>query len=223
MNELLDEMLTVERKEELKEAGWKTAAAAAALAGSLATFGIGSAHASGVVVDPGHGGHDPGAVYQSYREKDINLDVAKLIADKLIGSIVTREGDIYVPVSRRAEIANKADVDLFVSIHTNSSENPPSTGGPEVLYYADSPRGKELASRIRTALGGTRALVPIKSKEERGYGLLKGTKMPAVIVELGFINSDEDRKYLLDADWREKTADKIARVVRDFQSKMDKG
>ena len=79
-----------------------------------------------VVIDAGHGGHDPGAVGKISKEKNINLSVAlqlgKLINEQCSDTrvIYTRNKDVFIPLARRAEIANEAKADLFISIHTNS-------------------------------------------------------------------------------------------------------
>lgn len=91
-----------------------------------------------IVVDAGHGGHDPGAVGNGYREKDIALSVARKLADNLrkdYNVVMTRTTDVFVPLQERASIGNRAKADLFVSIHLNSS-NSSSGNGAEVFYYS---------------------------------------------------------------------------------------
>lgn len=101
----------------------------ALLSWAMMPFGIGSAaraQSFTLVIDPGHGGHDPGAVGRKAREKDINLSVAlklgRMVQEECpdVNVIYTRSSDVFIPLNRRAEIANNAKADLFVSIHTNS-------------------------------------------------------------------------------------------------------
>lgn len=92
---------------------------------------IGSAWAKDfvVVIDPGHGGHDPGAVGKISKEKNINLNVALKLGNMIkkncddVKVIYTRSKDVFIPLDRRAEIANSAKADLFISIHTNALAN----------------------------------------------------------------------------------------------------
>lgn len=91
-----------------------------------------------IVIDAGHGGHDPGAVGNGYREKDIALSVARKLADNLrkdYNVVMTRTTDVFVPLQERASIGNRAKADLFVSIHLNSSKSS-SGNGAEVFYYS---------------------------------------------------------------------------------------
>lgn len=98
-------------------------------------FCSGSAEAKDfvVVIDPGHGGHDPGAVGKISKEKNINLNVALKLGKQIkkncpdVKVIYTRDRDIFIPLDRRAEITNNAKADLFISIHTNAW---PKTGRP---------------------------------------------------------------------------------------------
>ncbi len=114
-----------------------------------------------VVIDAGHGGHDVGAVGSISKEKDINLSIAlklgKLIEDQIKGTnvIYTRKNDVFVPLNRRAEIANNAKADLFISIHTNSVANKArSPQGVETysLGLARSEENLEVAKRENSVI-----------------------------------------------------------------------
>lgn len=104
-----------------------------------------------VVIDPGHGGKDPGSIgFGKYKEKDIVLSVGKYVREEL-GSdydvIMTRSTDVFIPLSQRSRVGNKAKADLFVSIHINSSTNSSSTG-VEVFYFSkkSSPYAEKVAA-----------------------------------------------------------------------------
>ena len=87
-----------------------------------------------VVIDPGHGGTDPGAVGRTAKEKDINLKISKLLAGMIedeypeVKIIFTRKTDVQVQLAKRAQIANDAGADLFISIHSNASKNRSARG-----------------------------------------------------------------------------------------------
>jgi len=106
-----------------------------------------------VVIDAGHGGHDPGAIGRSgLREKDVNLDIAKrlskLLRDNGVTVIMTRSSDVFVPLERRADIANNAKADLFISIHANANRVR-SLSGLEIYYV--SPRINDVKRALMTA------------------------------------------------------------------------
>jgi N-acetylmuramoyl-L-alanine amidase len=96
-----------------------------------------------IVIDPGHGGEDPGAVGKyGTKEKDVNLKIAMLVKQKLIEEgfdvLLTRETDVFIPLVKRTEFANKHNADLFISIHCNASEKPTGTDhGLEVYFLSE--------------------------------------------------------------------------------------
>ncbi len=113
-----------------------------------------------VVIDAGHGGHDPGAVGKTSKEKNINLNVAlklgKLIEDqcKDVKVVYTRKTDVFVNLNRRAEIANEAKADLFISIHTNSLANNRTARGASTwtLGLARSEANLDVAKRENSVI-----------------------------------------------------------------------
>ncbi|SJZ83757.1 N-acetylmuramoyl-L-alanine amidase [Cetobacterium ceti] len=104
-----------------------------------------------VVIDPGHGGKDPGSIgFRKYREKDIVLSVGRLVREELgseFNVIMTRSTDVFIPLAERSRIGNRAKADLFVSIHINSSTNSSSTG-VETFYFSkkSSPYAEKIAA-----------------------------------------------------------------------------
>ena len=116
-----------------------------------------------IVVDPGHGGHDNGAIGNGYNEKDIALQVAKRLAENLrrdYNVIMTRDSDFFVPLDTRAQIGNNANADFFVSIHLNSS-NSSSGNGTEVYYFNKKDEGSyaarvaQIENRVDSSYGDT--------------------------------------------------------------------
>ncbi len=150
-----------------------------------------------IMIDAGHGGSDPGAVYDGRQEKDDSLRLALAVGDILSRNGVdveyTRTEDIYQTPFEKAQIANKADADFFISFHRNSSPDSNQYSGVETLVYDQSGRKLDMAQNINGALGelGFREL-GVKSRP--GLVVLRRTKMPAVLVEAGFINNDEDNE-----------------------------
>ena len=128
----------------------------------VSPFGTNSAKAKDfvVVIDAGHGGHDPGAVGRISKEKDINLKVTQKLGRQIrqncpdVKVVYTRNRDIFIPLNRRAEIANNAKADLFISIHTNSVANGRSVKGASTwtLGLAKSEANLEVAKRENSVI-----------------------------------------------------------------------
>jgi N-acetylmuramoyl-L-alanine amidase len=112
---------------------------------------------SRIVIDPGHGGHDPGTVAKGLTEASLTLDVAlrleKLLQKELgVEVVLTRRGDVYVPLEERTAIANRQNADLFLSIHANSSRNDSAKGiETYFLSFASSPEAEAIAARENSA------------------------------------------------------------------------
>lgn len=166
-----------------------------------------------VVVDAGHGGKDQGTCAGDVLEKDVNLAVAQKLAEKLTASgvrvIMTRNADVKVGLEERAELANEEKADMFISIHCNYYEDSTEIKGLECYYREGSAEGEELANRISESFEG------VDSVENRGtktadYRVLRKTDMQAVLIELGYMSNREECRKLLDEDYQELLAEKIA-------------
>lgn len=203
--------------------------------GRLAVWGTGIKDKV-IVIDPGHGGKDPGAQYGGIREKDINLDVALRLRTVLEQQgcqvILTRDSDtdFFAPgkvsgqmakrieLNQRVKLASSHNADLFISIHTNSFPQRNSYG-METYYHLKSSSGQALAERIQDAL--RTAQPENKRKAKPGdYYLINQTTMPAVIVEIGFLSNSKERKLLLNDTYKDSVAQAIAvgidRYFSDF-------
>lgn len=175
-----------------------------------------------IVVDPGHGGADPGAVRGGYVEKDITLQVSKKLADYLSQAgamvILLREDDRDLAgdansslasrkradLKKRAAIANEAKADLYISVHTNADPSP-KWSGAQTFYNSGSARSKVLAVMIQEEL--VKGLGNTKRKAKPGnYYLLNQTAMPAVIVEIGFISNPGEARQLSSSEYQSKVA-----------------
>ena len=167
-----------------------------------------------IAIDAGHGGADPGAVYQGRQEKDDNLKLALAVGERLQNSgldvYYTRTEDIYQTPYQKAMAANESGEDFLVSLHRNSSEYPNQYTGVETLIYDKNGEKAEIAEDINEELeniGFRNNGVKIRP----GLVILRRSKMPAVLVESGFINSEEDNR-LFDEEF-DRIADAIADAI----------
>ena len=146
-----------------------------------------------IVLDPGHGGFNPGAVYNGRQEKDDVLSLAFAVGDILknynINVLYTRWDDTDSSVYQRARDANWADADYFVSIHRNSSPIPNTYSGVESLVYNAYGPAAALAENINAKLEQI-GFRNIGVFERPNLVVLNSTDMPAVLVEVGFINTE---------------------------------
>lgn len=148
-----------------------------------------------IMLDAGHGGSDPGAVYQGRQEKDdvlaLTMAVGKILSENGVEVVYTRTTDVYQTPFEKATLANRSGADFFISFHRNSSPQANQYNGVEVLVYNKSGIKYEMAQNIVGALGEL-GFREIGVKERPGLVVLRRTKMPALLIEAGFINSDQD-------------------------------
>ena len=187
-----------------------------------------------IVVDPGHGGDDPGAIGATgVCEKAIVLEIAQKLAEILRQAgaevLLTRESDRDLSdpnnpnsyqarvqdLSNRVELANQREADLFLSIHVNSFPDR-REGGAQTFSQPGSTEGKKLAVAIQQELN--RFLVnPGREAKQVDYFTNRMAKMPGVIVEIGFISNKQEEKLMTDPDYQKKIAYSIyAGIVRYF-------
>lgn len=221
------------------------------LAMLLSLFQTGGAEARDfvVVIDAGHGGHDPGAVGKSSKEKNINLQVALSLGRRIeagcpdVKVIYTRRKDVFIPLNRRAEIANNANADLFISVHTNAlASNHTACGSStwtlglaksaenlnvakrenSVILYEDdyreryagfNPNSSEsyiifefMQDKYMSQSVHLASLVQQQFKDacgrsdhgvhQAGFLVLKASAMPSILIELGYISTLSEERYL---------------------------
>jgi N-acetylmuramoyl-L-alanine amidase len=172
-----------------------------------------------IAIDPGHGGGDPGAVgIGGLRETDIVLDVGlqvtALLEGRGVNVILTRQDDREIELEPRVAQANRAQADLFVSIHANAiSMSRPDVNGIETYYYAD--QSQALARTIHNSLLDATGRPDRRVKTARFY-VLRNTAMPAVLLELGFVTGADDAPLLADSDYRQRLAEAIARGILEY-------
>ncbi len=182
------------------------------------TTGFGARGYGTVIIDAGHGGTDPGAIYGGINEKDINLSIAERTRSSLENAgykvIMTRDSDEFIGLSERAEIANGYTDAIFISIHCNASENL-ATEGIETYSARGAEQGGELGRVIHNAvLKATDAAD--RGRHERGFVVLRETKCPAALLEVGFISNEAERAKISDPDYQQKIADGITKAVRKY-------
>lgn len=150
-----------------------------------------------IVIDAGHGGFDNGATYQGRKEKDDNLRLAlavgKILEQKGYNVIYTRKTDEYQSPYEKAQIGNDAGADYFISFHRNSSEKNNTYGGSMSLIYGNDERARQLAYSINEQLEKS-GFTDLGIDERTGLVVLRRTEMPAVLIETGFLNNDEDNR-----------------------------
>lgn len=165
-----------------------------------------------IMLDAGHGGSDPGAVYEGRQEKDdalaLTLAVGEILQNNGVDVLYTRTEDVYQSPYQRAMKANAANVDFFISIHRNSFPRDNVVSGVESLVYNKRGIKYEMAQDINEQLE-TIGFVNLGVKERPNLVVLRRTKMPAVLVEVGFINSDTDNPLF------EQSFQDIARAIAD--------
>jgi N-acetylmuramoyl-L-alanine amidase len=172
-----------------------------------------------VVIDAGHGGYDRGGIPgQRVSEKEMTLDVAqrlsKILSAKGYRVIMTRNSDVFVPLGTRVAIANSYRNAIFVSIHFNSATRSGADGIETYFYGRDS---LALASAIHHYVSGG-APSDNRGVRRRGYYVLRKTKIPAVLVECGFLTNPTEAKWAQSASYRQKLAEWIADGIRGRNS-----
>ncbi len=177
-----------------------------------------------IVVDPGHGGARPGAVYPNAEgvdiiERDLTLAISLKLRDRLLEAgynvVMTRETDIDVDLYERAEIANAVNADLFVSVHCNASGTVPTYQGIYTYYFPDSKRGEKLARTIQPPLCALTGAID-RGVSKANFVVLRETEMCAVLVETGFMSNVEELTRLCDPEYQEKVAWGIAEGVIQY-------
>jgi N-acetylmuramoyl-L-alanine amidase len=168
-----------------------------------------------VVIDAGHGGYDRGGIPgQRVAEKVMNLDVALRLRGVLQASgyrvVMTRDSDVFVPLGTRVAIANSYRDAIFVCIHFNSASRAGASGIETYFFTRES---LALASAIHYYVAGG-APSSNRGVRRRGYFVLRRTRIPAVLVECGFLTNPTEAQYAQSSAYRQKLAEEIARGIR---------
>lgn len=174
-----------------------------------------------VVLDPGHGGSDTGAIRGGVNEKDINLAVAKIVQKNLakqkVNVEMTMDSDKTVSLAGRVDFSEGVSPDVFVSIHSNASVRDDIVGIETHWWREDS---VDLAKKVHAALANDKNIEKWKSKN-RGlvksqFYVINHTSMPAILVEIGFMSNPEELKNLTDKKWQEEAGKAIADGIMSY-------
>lgn len=192
-----------------------------------------------VCIDPGHGFDDPGALsdYTEEYEKDINLNIALILAQKLkelgYDILMTRDSDMppdwldinddgfyLMNPNKRTAFVNESDADIFISIHCNICEGEPSVTGTKLYYYGPSnPLTLKYATVLRNTLLSEipeRDIEAIATSLEDSLAVNRDISIPGVLVECGYLSSPEDCALLLNDEWCENFASALANGIDQF-------
>lgn len=190
-----------------------------------------------IVIDPGHGGIDGGTNFGDILEKNINLEVGLKLKDLLIKKgatvVMTREIDESLDdhivgngsrhredLNTRVRIINESKADLFMSIHVNYNKNEKRLG-PMVLYHINSEEGRYLAEHMQVYLNDIttykRMDITVKHSVMSGnYYIAGNTTIPGIIVEIGFLSNEIDRKLLLDSEHQNEIIEQITKGIISY-------
>ena len=213
-----------------------------------------------IVLDAGHGGKDPGAVANGYREKEIALKVVLMLKERLeddFNVILTRDDDFFIPLDERPRLANDNNADLFVSFHINAFPGNPEANGVEVFYYSrnESTYAKKIAGiensvdekyGIKTQLTdiivndlfyqinqekstGLATILVDQITSETGFNkrpnggvyganfaVLRGSRMPSVLVEFGFLTNKKEAQKMADEYYQNKVVEGIYKALKKY-------
>lgn len=182
-----------------------------------------------IYIDPGHGGLDPGALYKTINEKDINLEISKKIEESLTrqGAIVymTRYGDYDLSanntinrkrsdLSRRSNIINRSNCDLYLSIHLNAETSSTWRGGQ--MFYDDINTKNKQIAEIFQKLFKEKLNSNREYKKVNDLYLQKRAKVPGILIEVGFLSNPNDRYLLKQDSYQSKVADVITEGVIEY-------
>lgn len=166
-----------------------------------------------IVIDAGHGGQDKGATFEKASEKQIVLDIASKIKEinnsqSKYEVVLTRDDDSYPSLSERTDKINSLNPEMVISLHMNRTpENETPRNGQEI-YIQSSEASKKIADKISKKFGNC-------SISEKNLHILRESKAPAVLVELGFINNTQNRKYATSLKGQKEIAQKFVEFINE--------
>ncbi|GGC75005.1 hypothetical protein GCM10007216_02020 [Thalassobacillus devorans] len=185
-----------------------------------------------IIIDPGHGGNDPGATYKSYEEKNFNLSIALKVREYLLKNyevdiVMTRLSDLTVSLEQRTQLANSEDADFFLSIHNNAAGG---TGFESYIFNGTVPPVTKTHQNIihDKILDAVEAKYGVndRGKKRANFHVLRETKMSALLLEVLFVDNPEDIKLLTDPEFIQDVSIAIGEGVKkafDLPSKSSPG
>lgn len=179
-----------------------------------------------ICLDAGHGGAKPGAEFRGLLEKNVDLGVVlqagELLEDRGHAVVYTREDDSDVGLMERCDIANLNQCDVFVSVHCNADPDEdepgmPEAKGEEIWIYDNSKKGLKLAKCLADEVDAIFPDEPFRGiKSTEGLVVLHYTNMPAVLIEIGFIDKSSTNESFRDKDTIERISELIAKGIQDY-------
>ncbi|MFQ3549165.1 MAG: N-acetylmuramoyl-L-alanine amidase [Armatimonadota bacterium] len=182
-----------------------------------------------IVIDPGHGGRDSGAIQGSVREKDLNMQISREVAEMLqkhgATVILTRNGDATIDkLSDRSAVAVNNNADFFISIHCNRNVRPNSASGIETYYHMDDPSGRLFAQLVHDSVVAHSKMNDRKFRSDRvlyanGLGVLRHLRarnIPAILIECGYMNHTNDLALLQNSSHQKKLAQGIVSGLKKY-------
>lgn len=176
-----------------------------------------------IVIDAGHGGNDHGATTNEFTEKEIVKDITNKInllnKNENVVIHLTRAFDESVSLQDRTDFINRTKPDLVLSLHVNQSANNNSASGMEFYISKDNAtyeKSKEIAGKLSSKLTENNNFKS-KGVKDASFMLLKKSECPAVLVELGFLSNENDRKYLTDENEQNKIAESIVSFLSELK------
>lgn len=176
-----------------------------------------------VVIDPGHGGKDPGATScLGFHEKTVNLAVAgklaSLLKQKGVRAVMTRRNDTFIELEDRAAIANRYNADLFVSIHADSAPSSSTRGFTMYVARSASWSSRRAASAIAKSMARTG--LSSRGTQKADFRVLVRTQGPAVLIELGYLSNSSEARLLRNTSFQSRLAQAIASGISDFLGRI---
>jgi len=172
-----------------------------------------------VVIDPGHGGKDPGATScLGYHEKDVNLavagEVASLLKQRGVRAVLTRSNDRFIELEDRAAISDRYDPELFISIHADSSPSSSTRGFTLYVARSASWSSQQAADAISKSLARTG--LESRGIQKADFRVLVLTRNPAVLVEMGYLSNSSEARLLRTSSFQTRLAQAIADGISEF-------
>lgn len=182
---------------------------------SMAFISFSPANKKLIVIDAGHGGNDIGASKNGIFEKEIVLNIGKKIQDfnsvqDKFEVVLTRDNDNYSQLSERTDLINKLNPEMVISLHMNNSPHQESERHGLEIYTQNTEASQKLARQISQKFN------PCEVLGEKNLHILRESKAPAVLVELGFINNTKDREYLASEKGQKETAQKFYDIFNEY-------
>ena len=178
-----------------------------------------------IVIDPGHGGHDPGAVGpRGLKESEVNLDIALKLYEILTQNTrakvyLTRDKDIFIPLHERSKMAKDLGADIFLSVHINADETGLQTGIETYAHYSTSPDSWALAWYIQDSLLKELRLADRGLKADNFHVIRETADLKSILLEIGFISNSREEIFLTDPNNRRRAAEAIYHGILEYYDK----